>query len=263
MANVTCTLARDQEGLITGRCTIQPSNGTGQPIVLQAQAHERQLAALVKQASPEILGRLAQSQVLQKLATAFRNYMRTGTPADRPASAPRNVEASREVLRRARNGDAVARKAVADTVAKANGGDPKAQQAAADLQAAAHAEDHPERGATAGMVDVMAQAYQVGAGGGWPPPPMSLHNFYTIGGCGLKPEDFHGRATTCQAPATSSGTGRVLIGGRPFERIYNGVRWVWRELRPQMDMRAETESFGLRDALLLGMQRMQMRGLQA
>lgn len=267
MPNVTCTLSRSPEGLITGRCTIRPSNGNGEPIVLQAQAHEKQLAALIRQATPMMLERAAQSQVLQKLATAFRNLQRNGTPADRPINgalgASTRVQASREVLRRARNGDAQARQAVADTVAKANAGDPKAQAAAADLQqAAAHEANDAQNGATAGMVDVMSQAYQVG--GAWPPPPMSLHNFYTIGGCGLKPEDFYGRATTCQPPpATASGTGRVLIGGRPFEKFYNGVRWVWRELKPQMDIRSETEGFGLRDALLLGMQRMQMRGLQA
>jgi len=49
--------------------------------------------------------------------------------------------------------------------------------------------------------------------------------------------------------------------GVPRVKAWNGIRWVWSELRPHTGIRSETQGFGLRDAVLLGMQKIQAREL--
>jgi len=65
----------------------------------------------------------------------------------------------------------------------------------------------------------------------------------------------------CAAPAAAGA--HIVTGSDGIQRtkVWNGVRWIWSELRPHTGIRSETQGFGLRDALLLGMQKVQQREL--
>ena len=72
---------------------------------------------------------------------------------------------------------------------------------------------------------------------------MDLHNYWTvISGWGVAPES---------------------VGYTPETLAFPGARGMWNELRPHLGIRPEGQGFGMRDALLLGMQTIRQRELTA
>ena len=225
-------------------------------------------------------------------------YGLTGQQAAEPGRVPSVVARSslrlaKILIIRSKRGDRKARKLVGMLRAKARAGHPNAARGWRILQLAyrdmilkrrakrggeAVAGQYPgDYGASSPVYDISGQqpaAPAYGAGSpvydisGQGQAPMSLHNYWTIGGQ-ASPEDFYdgsapagwGQAATCEPVAGE----HYAIGaqGQQLIKTWNGVRWIWSELQPHMGIRSETQGFGLRDALLLGMRNIQQRELAA
>lgn len=63
----------------------------------------------------------------------------------------------------------------------------------------------------------------------------------------------------------AAAAGQLVIGsdGKQYQKTWNGWRWIWQEMRPHLGIRGETQGFGTRDALLLGMRTVQQRELRS
>lgn len=119
-------------------------------------------------------------------------------------------------------------------------------------------EDEDEGGAVAGAVAAVTVV----------PDALDLDSGYynIIGGYeGEWPVSSIGCA---QPPAPAAAgyhqpTAEIVTGADGIQRtkVWNGIRWIWSELRPHTGIRSETQGFGLRDALLYGMQQIQAREL--
>lgn len=295
MPNVNCELTR-ADGKVIGTCTIKVPGG--EPIVLRATADERVIAQFLTRRgqSAAVAGaqctNLAHQDVLKKLVLAFKRLnipaqlraAPTGQQAAASARARMQEQAvdraleqatagaavslaqrARMVLARARQGDKGARAMLGGLVRRAARGNKKAMRDCKILMAVAK-EAPAAEGAAAGWVDIYDRAFAVSGFG----PPMSLHNYFTIGGTGAKAEDFYpgcsqGCAHTCEGNGAVAGAANVdlIVGadGTQYGKTWNGARWIWSELRPRRGLRAETQNFGMRDAVLLGMQRIQQREL--
>lgn len=110
-------------------------------------------------------------------------------------------------------------------------------------------EDEPDGGAVAGnVVSVVPDGMDLDAG------YYNIIGGYDISGCA--PPAPH-------AAAGYHGGAPIVTGADGVQRtkVWNGVRWIWSELRPHTGIRSETQGFGMRDALLLGMQQVQAREL--
>lgn len=88
----------------------------------------------------------------------------------------------------------------------------------------------------------------------WNPQPMNVKNFYTISGVDVGPFygdgviDADGEVYVVAGEAAEDA--EVIFGadGKQFNKKWDGVRWVWNEIRPHLGIRSEQQSFGLRDA---------------
>ena len=210
-----------------------------------------------------------------------------------PGTVPTAVTALRNaamLLVRSRAGVPTARAALLKLRQRVMQGDKAAQRSWAILKQAAKTLPHPKSKTTAGWAAVAGCGMPPGTVAGWQ-APMNLQNYYQIMGngggapvvagqhygiagdvMGLKchtgpalPEALaHTHAVTCEPGAAISGHDWTIgANGRPVYKTWNGARWIWSELRPHYGIRSEAQGFGLRDALLLGMQTMQSRELAA
>lgn len=117
-------------------------------------------------------------------------------------------------------------------------------------------EDEPEGGAVAGAVAAVTVV----------PDALDLDSGYynIIGGYDGDPSL---SISGCVGPPAAAGThaagAHIVTGadGIPRVKTWTGLKWVWSELRPHTGIRSETQGFGMRDAMLLGMQSIQAREL--
>lgn len=303
MPNVNCELTR-ADGKVVGTCTIKVPGR--EPIILRATADEGMIAQFLTRRgqSSAVAGaqvtNLAHQDVLKKLALAFKKlnipaqiaqqrrvidgcFGPTGEQVAAKVRARQQEQVrdraleqvtagaavdlssrARQLLQRSRAGDKGARAMIGRMVRRAAAGNKRAMRDCKILMAVA--KETPAAAApanaAAGMVDIYAPAYQVSGFG----PPMSLHNYFTIGGTGVQAEDFYpgcGNARTCEGTGVGAADLDLIVGadGTQYGKSWDGVRWIWSELRPRRGYRPETSNFGARDALLLGMQRIQQREL--
>lgn len=288
-------------------------------------AQQAQLAQIIKKRAG-IVQQLRWNRAKQRAAGVSPDTLRRAYLAGRAACAPGGASAGDAAvadLRAAKNGE------VPDSVAKAatqmgkslltrsRQGDKRAQFTIRCIyQRAKNGEPNAVRGAR--ILLACARELNGGAASGYyeigamdPQAPMSLANYYTIGGSSIPFEIFYGSASAGWGHAydpiaqtagvhmpniaqtagrgygnagpvydiagCSSGCGPgaaagayygpaqayVVTGddGRQYQQAWNGIRWVWQELRPHVGLRGEGAGFGMRDAMLLGMQKMQQREL--
>lgn len=107
-------------------------------------------------------------------------------------------------------------------------------------------------------------------------PAMSLINYYQIGAPPVPVEDFYvgcdasagcapsGVHAGCVPQTSARSSGSTFIasdgldfvvgaGGQPLERRWDGLRWVWSELKPRRGYRSDADAFGARDAYRAGL----------
>lgn len=112
--------------------------------------------------------------------------------------------------------------------------------------------------------------------------PMSLNNYYQIEGMiaspgvpmivagahlkhthDLRMPDYHCTPDVRTVQTTAAGcvtpAGWDIVGAHAGD--WDGTRWLYNELRPHLGIRGEGQGFGLRDALVLGMQTNAQRAL--
>lgn len=136
-----------------------------------------------------------------------------------------------------------------------------------DDAAAAGAKPSMDLGAYYNILPFQSAAYQSVAGYG----PAAIGADAAAHTHQVPMPDYH--CTPAVASVTTSAAGHeaeagmhmplIVTGadGVPRVKSWNGLRWVWSELRPHLGIKSETQGFGLRDAMLLGMRQIQQREL--
>lgn len=114
---------------------------------------------------------------------------------------------------------------------------------------------------TAGYYDILGApaAYQTTAG--YDPADPAAPNYDIAGDA--HSHHLHIPAMDLRTSVDGMHLPMIVTGadGVPRRKTWNGLRWIWSELGPHRGIRSETQGFGLRDALLLGMKRIQSREL--